>query len=293
MGAWVCGEALIDLLPAGPVPGGGPANTSIALARLGVDVHFIGGLSTDAYGTLLRNHLADSQVGLDHVWSSELPTALAIVSIDSDGSAQYEFRLDETATFSIARAALPTGAPTVLHIGSLATIVEPAASALHEWAGSLGAPIVFDPNVRPAVISDVDAYRTAVQRFAAISSLIKLSDDDLNFLFPHLSEKEALRELMHPSVHAIVLTRGVQGLSAVTRNTSVVVPGLSVEVVDTVGAGDTVGAVLVEALVRNPVHDLDGPALEYVLQRAVRASAITCSRAGCQPPTLAELGEYP
>lgn len=290
MSVWVAGEALIDLLPSGPVPGGGPANTAIALARLGIDVQFIGGLSADDHGRLLHRHLSENAVDLSHISATDLPTALAIVTLDGRGSAHYEFVLDQTATFTLRADQLPVGSPRVLHIGSLATIVEPAAGILYDWALSLDAPIVFDPNVRPAVIGDVEAYRSAVQKWAAIATVIKLSDDDLAFLFPELTEAEAISALMAPGVQVVVLTKGADGLLGVTRTTSVAVPGVRVQVVDTVGAGDTVGAVIVEALTKFPVSDLGAERLEYVLERAVRASAITCSRAGCQPPTLAELG---
>lgn len=287
---WVCGEALIDVLPSGPVPGGGPANTAIALARLEVDVHFIGGLSSDDYGQRLRGHLLSNGVDLTHALPSDLPTALAIATIDAHGSASYEFRLDETATFSVDPTLLPSGEPSVLHIGSLATVVESSAGSLLAWAASLNAPVVFDPNVRPAVVSNRDVYRDAVHSWASIASVVKLSDDDLAFLYPGIEEVQAVRDLMHDSVQAVVLTRGADGVMAITRETTVVVPGRAVEVVDTVGAGDTVGAVIVEALVSDSISALSGERLEYVLDRAVRAAAITCSRAGCQPPTLAELG---
>jgi fructokinase len=288
----VCGEALIDVLPQGPVPGGGPANTAIALARLDVDVHFIGGLSSDAHGQLLRRHLSSNGVDLTHAMASDLPTALAIVTLDARGSASYDFQLEQTATFTFESRSLPAGTPRVVHVGSLATIVEPSASALHDWARSIDAPIVFDPNVRSAVVSDVEQYRAAVERWASIASIIKLSDDDLAFLYPGIDEVQAVRRLLHEQVHAVVLTRGVNGVMAVTRDATVVIPGRPVDVVDTVGAGDTVGAVLVEAMMEAPVSALTGERLEYVLDRAVRAAAITCTRAGCQPPTLADLADH-
>jgi fructokinase len=289
MSVWVCGEALIDLLPTGPVPGGGPANTAIALARLGIDVHFVGGLSDDEHGQLLRSHLAKSGVLLDHAIVSELPTALAVVTLNDQGSASYEFRLDQTATFSFDPAQLPVGSPTVLHIGSLATVIEPAATALFEWASKIDAPIVFDPNVRPAVNGDADRYRRDVEKWASIATIIKLSDDDLRFLYPNDDEASALKRLMQARTKLIVLTRGSEGITAVTSSEEHHAPSQKVDVVDTVGAGDTVGAVFVEALVRDSNSPLTGQHLDYVLNRAVRAAAITCSRAGCQPPTSGEL----
>lgn len=289
MAVWVCGEALIDMLPAGPVPGGGAANTAIALARLGVDTHFIGGLSTDDYGTRLRQYLTENGVDVSKALTSSRPTALAIVSLDARGSAHYEFRLEDTATFTIDGSLLPIDAPQLLHIGSLAAIVEPAASAFYFWAADLRVPIIYDPNVRPAVISDVDVYRASVERWAGIATVVKLSEDDLAFLYPGVDREQALTRIMKPGVQLVLLTRGADGLLAATRDRTIAVTGQVVDVVDTVGAGDTVGAVIAEALVTNPDIALTDADLEYVLERAVRAAAITCSRAGCQPPFAHEL----
>lgn len=287
---WVAGEALIDLLPSGPVPGGGPANTAIALARLGQSTNFIGGLSSDDFGQVLRENLTNNGVNLDLSMSSALPTALAKVSIGSDGSAGYDFVLENTATFSFALESLPSGSPQVLHIGSLATVVEPSATHLFQWASKIEAPIVFDPNIRPAVITDVNQYRECVEQWAQISTVIKLSDDDLHFLYPQMSEPDALAHLMSQTCRLIVLTKGADGVVGVAREGVMEIPGVVTSVVDTIGAGDTVGAVLVEALARGRL--LFGADLEAVLKRAVRAAAITCSRAGCNPPTRNELDEY-
>lgn len=284
---WVSGESLIDLLPSGPVPGGGAANTAIALARLGHEVHFVGGLSSDDLGDLLRNNLADNGVDLSKSLISDLPTAKAIISLNENGSASYEFVLENTATFTFDAEKLPEGSPKVLHIGSLATVVEPSASQLFDWATNLDAAIVFDPNVRPAVLSDVERYRESVLRWAGISTVIKLSDEDLSFLFPDHSPVDALAELMHEGCELIVLTKGPEGVVGITRDHTVAVPGVKVEVIDTVGAGDTVGAIVVAALATG--SSLQAEELERVLERAVRAAAITCSRAGCNPPTAAEL----
>lgn len=284
---WVAGESLVDLLPDGPVPGGGPANTAIALARLGIPVCFVGGISTDEYGKLLRTNLERNDVDLSYVLESDLPTAVAEVTLASDGSAWYHFSLTNTATFSFAPEKLPTQSPQVLHIGSLATVVEPAASQLFQWASSLKTQIVFDPNVRPAVLADSQRYRESVEDWAKISTVIKLSSDDLAFLYPEQSALEALGNLMHPGCALIVLTQGENGVIGITPNETIVVPGIPVSVIDTIGAGDTVGAILVEAIAQGiPLVGVD---LERTLKRAVRAAAITCSRAGCNPPTADEL----
>jgi len=284
---WVVGEALIDLVPSGdsrvPIVGGGPANTAKALAKLGIPTSFIGGISSDKYGASISSELACVNLGLS--LRSDLPTALAIVSLDEDGSASYEFKLEGTATFDFSRDWLPKSSPDMLHIGTLATIIEPGASELFAWASRLGAPIVLDPNIRPSVLSDKARYREAVERWIGISNAVKLSGEDLEWL--GYSDVSALFDF---GAELVVVTHGADGLTGFTKSGSVSVPGVKVDVVDTVGAGDTVGAVLVEGLVRYGFDVLVNEKLFEVLSRAVKAAAITCSRAGANPPAAAELG---
>ena len=192
MSIWVSGEVLIDILPTGPVVGGGPANTAKALARMGYEVDFIDGISTDAFGVMARRELERDGVGLSLALSSDKPTCTATVTLDSNGSASYEFLIDGTATFDFDHSWLPDPErlkPSVLHIGTLVTIVEPAASVLFDWAVKCAefAPVVFDPNVRTSVVGDRAAYRAAVEKWAAISSVIKLSDEDISWLYPDQS----------------------------------------------------------------------------------------------------------
>jgi fructokinase len=198
MSIWVCGEVLIDVLPTGPVVGGGPANTAKALARLGHTVDFIDGISTDAYGVNARKELERDGVGLSLSLSSDKPTCTATVLLDSHGSASYEFLIGGTATFDFAHSWLPDPErlkPSVLHIGTLVTIVEPASSILYEWAVKTAefAPVVFDPNVRSSVVADRDKYRAAVEKWVGISSVVKLSDDDISWLYPDQSMDEVAK----------------------------------------------------------------------------------------------------
>ena len=298
MSIWVCGEVLIDLLPATPeriaVVGGGPANTAKALARLGHDVYFIDGISSDNYGITARDQLSADGVKLDLVNSSDKPTCLAIVSIGEDGGATYEFKIEGTATFDFSLGWLPDPArykPKVLHIGTLVTAIEPSASVLYDWAISVAefAPIVFDPNVRPSVMGDRDLYEAAVEKWAAISSVIKVSDEDLAWLFPGQSIESIAQRWIKDGVALVVITRGADGAIGFTENGSEEVPGMKINVVDTVGAGDTVGAVIVEAIVEGGILSLQGAALKATLERATHAAAITCSRKGAEPPYKHEL----
>ena len=296
MSIWVCGEVLIDVLPTGPVVGGGPANTAKALARLGYKVDFIDGISTDAYGVSARKELDRDGVGLSLALSSDKPTCTATVTLDSQGSASYEFIIDGTATFDFADSWLPDPErlkPSVLHIGTLVTIVEPASSVLYKWAVKTGefAPIVFDPNVRSSVVADRDKYRAAVEKWVGISSVVKLSDDDISWLYPDKSMDEVAKGWIAGGASLVVITRGADGIIGYTEHGLEEVESAKVAVIDTVGAGDTVGAILVESIINHSVSGLQGQVLNAVLHRAAVAAGITVSRAGAQPPRLHELVE--
>jgi fructokinase len=294
MSIWICGEVLIDILPTGPVVGGGPANTAKALARLGHDVHFIDGISSDSYGASARAELLNDGVNLDLALASDKPTCTATVTLDAAGGASYEFLIDGTATFDFASSWLPDPyryQPQVLHIGTLVTVIEPGASALYDWAMQVAelAPIVFDPNIRPSVMPDRDLYEAAVEKWAALSAVIKVSDDDLAWLFPGQSIDDVANRWINDGVFLVVVTQGANGIMGYTSDGRVEVPGVKVDVVDTVGAGDTVGAIVVEAMLAHGLVELRGDLLRGVLTRAAAAAAITCSRKGAQPPYKHEL----
>ncbi len=296
MSIWVCGEVLIDILPTGHVVGGGPANTAKALARLGYEVDFIDGISTDAYGVSARKELSRDGVGLALSLTSDKPTCTATVTLDSKGSASYEFLIDGTATFDFNSSWLPDPErlkPSVLHIGTLVTIIEPGASVLFDWAVKVGefAPIVFDPNIRPSVMADRAKYAAAVEKWVSISSVVKVSDDDIKWLYPTDSLDVVAHRWIDAGVSAVVVTRGEKGLIGFTAGGMEEVDGVKVDVVDTVGAGDTVGAIVVEGIIAHSVHGLQGQVLNALLHKAAIAAGITCSRAGAQPPRAHELVE--
>ena len=295
---WVTGEVLIDLIPDGlerkPIVGGGPANTAKALSKLGIDTQFIDGISTDDYGQMAKDELVVSGAKLDYVKYSDKPTCLAIVSLSDSGSASYEFVIENTATFDFTLDWLPnpqTERPSLLHIGTLATVIEPGASALFEWAQSVAkiAPIVFDPNIRPAVVSNRDLYVKQVERWISISSAVKVSDEDIRWLYPYLEIEQVVDNWLAKGPSLIVVTYGDKGLTGYRVGEKVSVDALKVAVADTVGAGDTVGAILVEAIVKDGLNTLSGVRLEMMLKRAAKAAAITVSRSGANPPTLKEI----
>ena len=296
MSVWVCGEVLIDELPSGAVVGGGPANTAKALARLGHEVAFIDGISTDAYGVKARAELAADGVDLSLAPTSDLPTAVAEVTLAADGGASYVFKLDKTATFDFNSSWLPDPSrhqPQVLHIGTLATLVQPGADVLFDWALACAdfAPVVFDPNIRPQVLSDRDKYVALVEKWIGISSVVKLSDDDFKWLYPGKSPESIAEQWLQGGVALVVMTRGADGLIGYTSDGVVEVAGEKINVVDTVGAGDTVGAIVVQGLITDGLLNMRGSVLKDVLHRAAVAAAITCSRAGAQPPYAHEIRE--
>jgi fructokinase len=295
---WVAGEVLIDLIPNGedsqPIVGGGPANTAKALAKLGIDTQFIDGISSDEYGQMAEDELVSAGVKLDYVKYSDKPTCLAIVSLSDIGSATYDFVIKNTATFDFNLEWLPnpqTDRPSILYIGTLATVIEPGASVLFEWAQSVAkvAPIVFDPNIRPAVISDRKQYVAQVEWWVSISSAVKVSDEDIKWLYPSLDVEQVVNDWLIKGPSLVVVTYGDKGLTGYRKSEIVSVDSVKVKVVDTVGAGDTVGAILVEAIIKDGLDSLMGSRLETMLKRAAKAAAITVSRVGANPPTSEEL----
>jgi fructokinase len=295
---WVAGEVLIDLIPTADqylaIVGGGPANTAKALAKLGVKTYFIDGISTDKYGQMAKAELLAANVLLDYAQYSNKPTCTAKVTLSSSGSASYEFVIRDTATFDFSDQWLPDPQrlnPSLLHIGTLATVIEPGASVLFEWAQSVArvAPIVFDPNIRPAVLGNSDEYVKNVEKWVAMSSAVKVSDEDLDWLYPSKAIDEIVNEWLEVGVQLVVVTLGDKGITAYRKNEQISVDAVKVDVADTVGAGDTVGAVLVEAIVDNGLDRLTGEVLKTMLNRAVKAAAITVSRTGANPPSKDEI----
>jgi len=303
MSIWVCGEALIDLIPKVPkstkriaIPGGGPANAAHALARLGIEVEFIGGLSRDKYGVRMRKDFVDDGVGLAFTPAFDQPTCLAIVSVDKNGGASYEFEIDGTATFAFDLANLPDAKkhlPAALYIGTLGSLVEPGASVLAAWVGEVrkSVPIVYDPNIRSVVMDDRDKYQENVSKWVGLATVVKVSSDDLGWLYPDVNHLEIARGWLtgNSDLELVVVTNGADGITAINRDTQVNVPGVKVDVVDTVGAGDTVGAILLESILKYGVTGLNTQYLSHTLHRAALAAAITCSRAGANPPNKEEL----
>ena len=320
----VIGEALIDLIEnryqAGAfnaIVGGANANVSIALARRGTPQQFLARLSNDRFGKIIRERLETNGVGLDYsVEASEL-TTLAVVSIDSHGVPSYAFYVNGTADWGWTPDELPTDVDLenlhakAIQFGCLTMAMAPGNLVIEEWARShfdqKSVTISHDINMRPALGFDREVERVRVERVNEISHIIKASDEDIEWLYGRDSKDPAsaarIDEIAHQWVDGteriVFVTRGGSGVS-VYRNGGVRfdVASRKINVVDTVGAGDTFCANLlgqlydVDALGADPLDRLanltDETLAEFVRVAGVAAS-ITCERAGCEPPTLADL----
>lgn len=298
----VAGEALIDLVPQGtgalaglkPALGGGPYNTAVALGRLGSPTAFCSRASNDAFGEALLDGLRRAGVDVSGVQRGPEPTTLALATIDAGGSAAYSFYVEGTADrLFTAPAALPAGTRAV-SFGTCSLVLEPGASAyekLMRAAAGQGLFTALDPNIRAGLIPDEDAYRERFRGWLPSVTLLKLSAEDAAWL------GGTPREWLAAGPAAVVVTRGGDGLTVFTRDGGELsVPGEAVDVVDTIGAGDTVNAALLhglaarDALSPEALAALGTEGWTRLLRFAARAAAVTCSRAGAEPPYATELG---
>jgi fructokinase len=296
------GEALVDLIgrpdPDGAtrytaLPGGSPMNAAVAAARLGTPTAILTRFSRDAFGALLRAHLQRSGVDLGLAEEGDEPTSLAVATIDARGQASYAFYRAETADAAYDPQPRPT-LPTSVRAGNvtISLLREPARSAFFDVvaasgrAGSGQVAWVLDPNARSALWRDARTFAAEVERWAEIVDVVKVSDEDLAFL--EVSETEATTRWFAAGIRAVAVTAGGAGARLHRPGAApLALPGRRVAVIDTVGAGDTFTAALTTSLADGfPAHDAAWRAL---LERAVCASSLTCSRAGADPPTAAEL----
>lgn len=304
-----CGEALIDMIPTpttvgtdGFVPhaGGAVFNTSIALGRLGVRAGILTGLSNDMFGQQLEEALKASQVDATHVITAGRPTTLAFVRLQ-DGHATYSFFDENSAGRMLRLDDLPEVSNEVssLYFGGISLACEPGAqtyAALLEREGKTRA-VMIDPNIRAQFIEDVDTYRARLNGMMALADIVKVSDEDLNWMMPGAQSLEAKVESLQalgPSV--VILTRGSAGATGFLSDGSEVnVPAQLVDIVDTVGAGDTFNAgVLAKlselgVLQKAALKSLAAIVLEEALEHGARVAAVTVSRAGANPPWAEEI----
>lgn len=302
----VGGEALVDLVPGEPLDstvegglrallprlGGGPYNVALAASRLGVPAAFLSRVSTDRFGQALIDRLRASDVDTALVQRGDEPTTLAVVALDEKGSAHYTFYTQGTADRLFTdEGALPEDV-TMLSLGTLGMVLEPGVTAYESILrreSARGTLTALDPNIRAALIGDADAYRERFASWLPHVRLLKLSDDDAEWLTAGGDAVAAAKSWVDSGVDAVVLTRGSDGLAVITSAGEVAsVPSRRVDVVDTIGAGDTVQGSLLAWLHQHGVRDLTtlGAAdWTEALAYAAKAASITVSRSGAEPPT--------
>lgn len=313
----VCGEALVDLVPdpstaegdLGPLHprlGGGPYNVAIALGRLGVPANFLTRLSTDQFGDKLLDRLRESHVDTGAVQRGPEPTTLAVVGLGDDGSARYSFHTAETAGRFVTDPGPLPAETTAVSFGTLSLVLEPGATAYESILmreARRGRFVALDPNIRADLIDDAEAYRKRFASWLPGVSLLKLSVEDAGWLAGGEAAAaddddllDVLRQWQQAGPAGVVLTRGSEGLAALTGAGELVrVPGVDAQIADTIGAGDTVQAALLAwlhhhgALSAEAVRGLDRDGWESALRFAASAAAVTVSRPGAEPPYAGEL----
>lgn len=285
-------------------PGGGPANFAVAVARLGSTARFAGRLSTGALGALCRAKLEESGVDLSASEAAPEPATLAIARLDASGAASYEFYTAGTADWAWTDETLAPlidgpfpddDRPVAIHTGTLALALQPSGQVIENLLGRArsGLTVSVDPNLRTLLVP-VETYRAVIDRWAGLSDIVRLSEDDLEQLWPDHTPEDAAAHLHELGVPLAVVSLGAEGAFASLRGEQVRVPIAPTTLVDTVGAGDSFHGGMLHHLAQagllgGRLDALDLRALTDALTFASRVSAITCSRAGANPPWAAEL----
>ncbi|HEY1175534.1 MAG TPA: carbohydrate kinase [Phytomonospora sp.] len=303
----VIGEAVADaFLPSASdgdfglrvAPGGSPANTAVALARLGTDAHFLGRLSTGPLGRLLRAHLEESGVDLSAAVGTDRKATLAITALDAEGRADYDFYVAETADWhwtdgELAR--LADAPADAVHTGSLALAVAPGAARIRRAlaAARPHATICVDPNARPGLVT-ADDYRELLPHWLPLADIVKVSDEDLAYIHPGEQTGDVAARWHALGVRLVVVTRGGDGATASLDGELVEVPAVPVDMVDTVGAGDAFSAGLLHTLGRlgrlgGRLDALTAGDVREALEFAALVAARTCATTGANPPWAREL----
>lgn len=294
-GVLVIGESLVDIVTDGAgrtteLVGGSPANVALGLARQQVPVRLLTALGRDEYGERIRAHLAAAGITIAEASWSLPSTSTAQAQIMADGSAEYTFAITW-----VLPAATAFGTASLVHMGSIGAFLEPGATTLEEWL-TLRAPhtlVTFDPNIRPALLADREAAVARFERLAAMSDVVKLSDEDADWLYPGLSPSQVGEKVIDLGARLVALTRGGSGALLYAGRVSVASAAPSVIVRDTVGAGDTFMAALIHRVLADPDLLLSPSSADLAAagSYAVAAAALTVQRLGADPPTVAEVLE--
>jgi fructokinase len=306
----VCGEALIDLflydrhgsrIASEAVAGGSPFNVAIGLARLDQKAAFCSGISRDSFGEFLANILRSEGVDLTYAVRTPLLTTISIVATDASGQARYSFHGEGAADRSLSPDDLKFQLPgniTALTFGSYTLAVEPVASAYLDLARreSPSRVISVDPNIRPTVIGDLTGYDRRLSKFIETATIVKASEEDVALVYGSNAQiAEVSSSWLRQGPALVVITRGQKGAAAFQKDNSIELPGRKVEVIDTVGAGDSFHAGFLASLAAagelspQAIRSLGAKSLERALRYAITASSLTCSRRGADLPTASEV----
>jgi fructokinase len=304
----VVGEALVDLVPDKTTgehratPGGSPFNVAVGLARLGNRTSLMARFADDAHGRLLREAAAAEGIDLSRAPSAAERASVATASVDTVARATYEFDIEGTADWQWTAAELRRLDPDteVLHFGSLAAWTPPGSARIAELVDECrargGVSISYDPNVRPAVIGARESSVELVEQSVRRAHIVKASREDVEWLYPELGVADVAERWSGLGAELVVVTDGADGASAYRRTGAPLHrPARAVTVVDTIGAGDAFTAGLLTGLVRRGLHGYPGlemmscDTLGEIVDEAVLVAAITCERAGADPPRLDEL----
>jgi len=288
-----CGDALYDLFIVDD-------NSSSPLARFGHKSGYLSKLSTDLYGQRMREFLQRNNIDASLCIDTDLNSTLAIVEKQADGSARYVFYTDNTADVSLQPDELPDPLPDsirVVHVASYSTAVDPTATTLIKLTErETGKRVIsYDPNLRPSIEPDIDIWRNVFSAHAASANLIKASDEDIEILLGKKREDQFVADCFGHGAQVVFITRGADGASGYKPNGEhIKVPGVKVDVQDTVGAGDTFQAATLHWLqTENHITDsnqIEGEVdIQASMEFAIRAAGITCTRKGADLPTLEEL----
>ncbi|WP_028312699.1 carbohydrate kinase family protein [Derxia gummosa] len=304
----VCGEALFDVFVQPGAkrvmhleahPGGSPFNVAIGLARLGQPVGLLAGIADDFLGRRLAQVLEEEGVSTASLVPLDAPSTLAFIQTAADGQPVYAFYGNGAADRLLTPDRLPPLDPAVraIHLGSYASVVRPVADAYAALAArERGRCVIsYDPNVRLNVEPSKEAWRAKVDELTAIAHVVKISDEDIGLLYGDIEPAALALQWLARGVKLVIVTRGAEGAAAWTEGVHAEVPGVKVDVIDTVGAGDTFQAATLDWLARQgrltpeAIGRLDAPALAALLGHAARAAAITCSRRGADLARASEL----
>jgi fructokinase len=296
----VVGEALVDLVVEanGAVTaalGGAPVNASRTCGRLGADVSFGGAISVDRFGCMLAARLAADNVALDLVERCDQPTTLAVAEVDDRGAASYRFYVEGTSAPSYTTK-LEDRRPDWLFTGGLGLVFEPMADTVEVMLDDrpAGCAVMVDVNCRPRVVGDRERYLSRLDRVVARADVVKVSDEDLAYITPGVAPVDAARELLARGPRAVLLTAGGASVHVFTTAGATSVPVPAVEVVDTIGAGDSFsGGFLAWWSAADQAVDQLGAldALVPAVTAAVAVAGVTCTRRGADPPWRHELPE--